>query len=97
MDEDGDGSKTAKLVFKLMEPYLDKGHELYMDNFYNSVDLSKKLLFHKTHTIGTLRKNRKGDPKTMFGKKKKEEITFGEGKEVSMYQCGKIKGLCILW
>lgn len=53
-----------------MEPYLDKGHELYMDNFYNSVDLSKKLLFHKTHTIGTLRKDRKGDPKTMFGKKK---------------------------
>lgn len=45
-----------------MEPYLNKGHHLYMDNFYNSVTLSNKLLAHKTHSTGTLRSNRAGNP-----------------------------------
>lgn len=47
---------------RLMEPYLDKGHHLYLDNFYNSVTLSKMLLKRKTHTTGILRSNRKGNP-----------------------------------
>ena len=32
-------------------------HLLYMDNFYNSVDLSEALLDQKVHTVGTLRKH----------------------------------------
>lgn len=31
------GGKTAKLVLELMEDYLNKGHHLFMENFYNSV------------------------------------------------------------
>ena len=34
---------------------------IYMDNFYNSVELSKKLLERKIHTVGTLRSFR-GEP-----------------------------------
>ena len=36
-------------------------HSLYMDNFYNSVELSEALLEQKIHTVGTLRSNR-GEP-----------------------------------
>lgn len=56
------GSKINDLVIRLMKPYLNKGHHLYMDNFYNSVDLSNILYKMKTHTTGTLRSNRKKNP-----------------------------------
>ena len=55
-----------------MRPYLDKGHGLYMDNFYNSVDLSELLYNRKTHTIGTLRANRKDNPKSITQRKLKK-------------------------
>lgn len=47
------GSKTEKLVLSLMDRYLNKCHHLFMDNFYNSVALSNKLLSHKTHITGS--------------------------------------------
>lgn len=53
------GSKINDLVNRLMKPYLNKGHHLYMDNYYNSIDLSNQLFKQKTHTTGTLRRNRK--------------------------------------
>ena len=52
-------SKIETLVHALLEPFLDRGHHIFMDNFYNSVGLSQKLLKRKTHTTGTLRRNRK--------------------------------------
>lgn len=77
-DEPGDNtSKTAKIVLDLMKPYLDKGHHLYMDNFYNSVSLSTHLLSKQTHTTGTLRSNRKENPKIVVQSKlKKGEINW---------------------
>lgn len=60
--DDVGSSKIDSLVLRLMEPYLNKGHHLYMDNFYNSVTLSNKLLVQKTHSTGTLRSNRSGNP-----------------------------------
>ncbi|KAF9806460.1 hypothetical protein SFRURICE_001255 [Spodoptera frugiperda] len=61
-------NKTEKLVLNLMQPYLYLGHELYMDNYYNSVALSDKLLSCMTHTTGTLRKDRKDNPKDVIRK-----------------------------
>jgi hypothetical protein len=55
-------NKTHSLLLRLMAPYLNKGHHLFMDNFYNSVYLSQDLLKHKTHCAGTLRCNRKRNP-----------------------------------
>lgn len=66
-----DGTKTEALVLRLMKPYLMKGHELFMDNYYNSVTLSEKLLDYKTHTNGTLRSNRRHNPKNLVTKKLK--------------------------
>ena len=50
------------VVLKLMEKLLDRGHALYVDNFYTSVPLAKALLNRKTLICGTLRKNRKQLP-----------------------------------
>ncbi|CAH1958879.1 unnamed protein product [Acanthoscelides obtectus] len=43
-----------------------------MDNYYNSVELSEDLLSRKTHTTGTLRKKRKGNPKAVVDCKLKK-------------------------
>lgn len=55
------GLKTTSLVKRLMDPYLNKGHHLYMDNYYNCVSLSEELLKLKMHSTGTLRKDRVGN------------------------------------
>ncbi|XP_050064919.1 piggyBac transposable element-derived protein 4-like [Aphis gossypii] len=65
-------SKTDSLVLRLMDPYLCKGHSLFMDNYYNSTTLSELLLKKKTHTTGTLRINRKGNPEEVTKKKLKK-------------------------
>lgn len=57
----GGKSHAVKVVLNLMEANLNTGHSLYMDNYYNSMDLSKKLLQYGTHSTETLRLNRKNN------------------------------------
>ena len=54
--------RTTKLVLGLMEKFhlLDKGHRVYMDNYYTSPELFKELYFRETYACGTVRMNRKG-------------------------------------
>nr|CAH7748852.1 unnamed protein product [Callosobruchus chinensis] len=59
-----------------MKPFLMKGHELFMDNFYNSYQLSEKLLTLKTHTTGTLRSDRKDNPRELVNRKLKKGDHF---------------------
>lgn len=69
----------TNVVMSLMEGYLQKGHTLYTDNWYTSVDLGRKLLDKETHLVGTLRKNRKYLPKDVInGKIKKGEFRAKE-------------------
>ncbi|KAF9419654.1 hypothetical protein HW555_003932 [Spodoptera exigua] len=49
--------------------HMYKGHSVYMDNFYNNVGLSEKLLLKKTYCTGTLANKRKNNPKTVVMKK----------------------------
>lgn len=66
---------TESIVVKMMEPYLNKFRILFVDNFYNSVKLSKYFLAKKTGLIGTLRKNRnKSVTKIEFPKNKGFDI-----------------------
>lgn len=58
----------------LMEDYLNIGHSLYMDNFYNSVSLAENLLAKKTHVTGTLRANRSRNPPITKSKLKKGDL-----------------------
>lgn len=46
-----------------MDNYLDSGRKLFIDNFYTSIPLTEKLLQRKKNLIGTLRKDKIGNPK----------------------------------
>ncbi|KAL0829832.1 hypothetical protein ABMA28_003315 [Loxostege sticticalis] len=61
-NEVGGQGHTNKVVAKLLKHYLNTGRHVYMDNFYNSVDLADFLLRNKTHVTGTLRVKRKRNP-----------------------------------
>lgn len=69
-----------KVVMKLMDGKLQSGHTLYMDNFYNSYELAKKLLDLNTYCTGTLRKSLKSNPKEVVTKK------LAKGENMSMYR-----------
>ena len=50
----------GSIVCTLLEPYLNKGHNIWVDNWYSSPVLFDLLHQHKTNSCGTVRKNRKG-------------------------------------
>lgn len=58
----GGRNHVKKVVMLLMEKYLNKGHSIYFDNYYSSVDLAEELLFKNTYVTGTLRAKRAGNP-----------------------------------
>lgn len=62
-------SITAQVVLDLMDGFLNKGYILYADNFYNSVPLTKTLTGQNTYLCGTLRSNRKDNPKEVVNQK----------------------------
>ena len=51
-------SKAEKAVLYLAHPLLNKGHVLYMDNLYTSLELFTYLHEKETFACGTLRANR---------------------------------------
>lgn len=55
----------TRVVNNLLGDLLGKGYTLYTDNYYTSINLAHKLLAHNTHLVGTLRKNRKMNPKVV--------------------------------
>lgn len=68
-----DIGKSGNIVLTLLEPYLDKGHSLFVDNWYTSPKLFSELHNRKTNACGTVRKNRKLMP-AMKEKLKKGEV-----------------------
>lgn len=71
-----------EIVLNLLDDLINKGYFLYMDNFYNSVNLSELLLSKNTYVCGTLRKNR-GEPEEI----KKSCILFKIWRN-SLYEMG---------
>ena len=64
---DPDSTKTTRIVLGLLEKLelLDKGHHVYMDNYYTSPDLFEELYYRETYSCGTARTKRKGMPRTL--------------------------------
>ena len=60
--------QTEKIPLTLLEPYLERGHTVYLDNYYTTPRLAKYLLDHNTKLVGTVRPNRKGMPPGIEGK-----------------------------
>lgn len=67
--------KSGNIVVQLLRPYLDKGHTLYVDNWYTSPTLFTFLHKNGTNACGTVRKRRIGMPR-MDNKLKKGEASF---------------------
>ena len=62
--------KTAAIVLELLEPLFGHGNTLWLDNFFNSPELVRKLeIKHSTDCVGTLKLNRIDVPKVAKVKK----------------------------
>lgn len=62
---------SSSVVLTLMKDLLDSGRILYTDNYYTSIHLAHELLIRSTHLVGTLRSNRKLNPKEVTNAKLK--------------------------
>ena len=61
---DPETTKTTQIVMGLLKKFklLDKGHNLYMDNYYSSPELFEELYYRQTYACGTTHSIRKGMP-----------------------------------
>lgn len=72
-------TRTTKLVVGLLDKchLLDRGHHVYMDNYYTSPELFEELHYRDTFACGTCRSNRKNMSKAVSAAKlKKGEAVF---------------------
>ena len=60
---------ATDVVLHLMKGLVGKGYRLHLDNWYNSIELTRCLLANKTDVVGTLRANRRGLPKELINMK----------------------------
>jgi hypothetical protein len=60
----GKSKKLEETILSILEPYKNMWYHLYQDNYYNSVEIAKKLFENKIRVCGTLRSNR-GVPKSL--------------------------------
>lgn len=81
LDDLGGKGHAANVVLNLMEGRLDSGHAVFMDNYYNSYDLSQKLLNRNTYCTGTLRTDRKNIPEEV----KSQKLNKGD----TIYKCSE--------
>ena len=76
-----------RVVTELAEPLYDKGHVIYMDNFFSSKDLYQELADNQMGACGTLRINRRGIPDRLKQSKPKAgepPLTVKEGNTMYM-------------
>jgi hypothetical protein len=85
---DDQASVTTKTVIGLMTRcgLLEKGHHVYMVNYYSSPELFEELRVHNTYACGTLRKNRKKVPEAIKLKQKllPTQVIFRRNEESQM-------------
>ncbi|CAG5024854.1 unnamed protein product [Parnassius apollo] len=81
---------AEKVVMQLMEKHLQNGHSLYMDNYYNSFHLAKRLLENRTYCTGNLRKDLKENPKEVYQKNTEKKVKiYHVFKKVNTSESGK--------
>ncbi|KAJ8975404.1 hypothetical protein NQ317_001944 [Molorchus minor] len=79
-ERDPNISVPTKTVMFLAEKLLNAGRTIITDNYYTSLELANQLLNQKTHLLGTLRSNRRGNPKEVVNKKIKSWRNYCERK-----------------
>lgn len=67
---------VTKVVLQLMEPYLNKGYTLTVDNYYSPAELVDFLIMKKTDIYGTVHPKQKDMAPLKTKLKKGEVATF---------------------
>ena len=62
----GESRTVYNIVLDLMQDYLGKGHELYVDRSYTSFPLFRELYAKQTLAVGTCQIYRRGKPKAFL-------------------------------
>ncbi|KAJ8964004.1 hypothetical protein NQ314_005216 [Rhamnusium bicolor] len=75
----------SQVVLNLTKNLLNSGRTIVVDNYYTSVELAHKLLETNTYIIGTLRSNRKCNPKNILQKKLKLGQTIAEESNTGVF------------
>lgn len=77
-----ENTTPTNIVMSLCKDLFDKGHTLYTDNWYTSLELAEKLIHKNTHLVGTLRSNRRGNSQQVISTKlKRGEIVAKENNQ----------------
>ncbi|CAG5919961.1 unnamed protein product, partial [Menidia menidia] len=91
---------SENVVLKLMEPFLDKGRTVAMDNFITSLSLANRLLQRNTTLLGTINKIRRELPATAketSGRQLHSTQVFKSGSALlTVYATKKKKSVCLL-
>jgi len=86
LDEGQEHGLAYRVVFDLMEDYLDKNHHLFFDNFYSTVKLFQDLEDRATYSCGTIRSDRGRFPDSF----KNAKLQRGESKFI---RCDNLVGV----
>lgn len=79
---------STNVVMHMCKSLFHKGHSLYLDNWYMSPDLCKRVSENGTNIVGTVRPNRKNMPPDISSRKLKTG-------EYQIWSCNNI--LCVKW
>ena len=94
LEENSSKGLAYRVVMDLMEPYQGKGHRLFMDNFYTSIELLDNLLRKGTFATGNIRSNRKNFPEGLKVDKKTKKNVL----EIGNFRFATSKDLiAVLW
>jgi hypothetical protein len=66
-------NRTSDLVKRLVQPWVNSGRTITMDNFFTDVGLAEDLLAIKTTIVGTVRRNKRDIPKELQPSNKRPE------------------------
>ena len=73
--------KFTRVARELTQPFLNKHHHVFCDNFFKSIPLACDLLRDKTYLCGTIRSNRRGFPSSWSPQKAEvKALQKGESK-----------------
>ena len=56
---------SEQIPLTLIKPYLNRGHRLFVDNYYTTPKLAQYLLDNETKLVGTVRPNRRNFPQDL--------------------------------
>ena len=80
----------------LSEPFLNKGYNLYIDNYFSSVDLLSSLLSKNILCVATTQTKRKLWPKQLNVKEFNKTLARGQSKSIIIEASGN-EVECLVW